>query len=122
EHRAELVQRRREEHLRGGGVGVHLLFERGQHHPEHREEEPDGRDPGHHTPRVEAAPFDLGGLRRLGRDGGGGGDSGRAHQAASSLPVNERKISRNAKVAMMIVKMTTMTPIAAAWPMSKPRN
>ena len=43
-------------------------------------------------------------------------------QAASSLPENDLKINRSAKLAMIIVKMTTTTPIAAAWPMSKPRN
>ena len=44
------------------------------------------------------------------------------HQAASSLPENDLKINRSAKLAMTIVKITTTTPMAAAWPMSKPRN
>ena len=47
---------------------------------------------------------------------------GVSFQAASSLPENDLKINRSAKLAMIIVKITTTTPIAAAWPMSKPRN
>ena len=43
-------------------------------------------------------------------------------QTASSLPENDLKINRSAKLAMIIVKMTTTTPMAAACPMSKPRN
>ena len=116
----ELIQRRREEQRRRTGRRVALLLERRQDHPEHREEEPEADEPRDDAPRTELAALLL---RRHGRIG-----CRRAllncgsHQAASSLPENDLKINRSAKLAMTIVKITTTTPMAAAWPISKPRN
>ena len=39
-----------------------------------------------------------------------------------SVALSGTQINLNAKLAINIVKITTTTPIAAAWPMSKPRN
>ncbi len=62
------------------------------------------------------------GLRAVVMPGAGRGDVCACHHAACSVPENDLKISRSAKVAMMIVMMTTTTPIAAAWPTWKPRK
>ena len=47
------VECRGEEELRRVGVGVDLLLERGEHHPEDREEEPETGDPGDDRPGTE---------------------------------------------------------------------
>ena len=77
-------------------------------------------------PQVMLLRFFLLGDHAPGCRGGdarvGGGDVCAGHHAACSVPENEVKISRSAKVAMMMVATTTTTPIAAAWPTWKPRK
>ncbi len=98
EHRLELIQCRGEEQRRRTGRRVTFLLEGRQDHPEHREEEAEPDEPGDRTPRVEPAGLLLGRncrsccLRKTFNCSG--------HQAASSLPENDLKINRSAKLAI----------------------
>src|SRR5690606_11214014 len=97
--------------------------EAGQHHPRHGGEEQQAGGPGEHgeEPAGGGAARSAG-RERAGRrrDGAAGVEGGGAHDC--SLELMLVKIRRSAKVAMMIVAITVTTPIAADWPMSKPRK
>src|SRR5690606_35461478 len=116
---------RREEQLGRVGVSVRLMLEGGQHHPQHREEEQQADEPGQQAEqslpgRARSPRYRPG--RFAGLSHGGRWRGGRGAHAASSFPLKVRKIRRRAKIETTVVIRATTTPIAADWPISKPRN
>src|SRR5207302_282270 len=107
EHLLELGQGRDEDDGRRDAGRLGLGLERLQHHPEDREEEDQGDQPGNGRPRPLGAP--LAGPRH---------DHSAAHRLASTWKIVNRV--RSAKVATIMVRTTATTPIADALPMSKP--
>src|ERR1700689_484685 len=110
EHKADLRESGAEDELGRPGLGRGLRLERRDHHPQHRQEERDRHDPRDDAPAHPAghlpSPTWIFGCVSHRRGG---------HTPASSNWKTRANI-RSANVATMIVRMTVITPAAAAPP------
>src|ERR1700733_4887787 len=110
EHQAELRQSRAEHELRRPGLGRGLGLEGRDHHPQNGDEERD-----RHDPREDAPACPPRHLAEPARVAGHGPHRHGGHTPASSN-WKTRANKRSANVATMIVRMTVITPAAAAPP------
>ena len=112
EHQPEFRQRGAKDEPRRPGLRGGLRLERGEHHPEHGQEERDPHDPGHDPPADLADISEPRGRGPAPRRQGGHAVSPLAADQARSASSNwkTRANRRSANVATMMVRMTVITP------------